>query len=410
MEQVQSVRELTLDIKHRLESGFTDVVVRGEISNYRLPASGHIYMTLKDSDAQLPAVVWKNIRQRERLNLKDGMEIVARGRIEVYPPAGRYQLICTSISVGGEGELQQAYAMLLDKLSRQGLFNPERKKPLPSIPETIGIATSATGAVIQDIRDVLKRRFAAARLMLHPVNVQGRQAVDDIVRALDTFNNAMEPGKKPDVIIIARGGGSLEDLQPFNEEKVALAIAGSTIPVISAVGHETDTTIADLVADRRAGTPSIAAEIAVPDTSELLARINTLERQLATSVKTQIEGTIRQIDSLTGSYGFNRPQVLIARMEEQVTVLERDMKRNVMHKLHLAAQSFSAAREKLDLLDYHRTLRRGFALVKGKESYLTSKKLLRNEENAVLLFHDGEIGIRVTDTGHVNKDGNDTAS
>jgi len=409
MEQIQSVRELTLDIKQRLESSFTDVVVRGEISNYRLPASGHIYMTLKDSDAQLPAVVWKNVRQRERLNLKDGMEIVARGRIEVYPPAGRYQLICTSISVGGEGELQQAYALLLEKLSRQGLFNSERKKPLPAIPETIGIATSATGAVIQDIRDVLKRRFAAARVLLCPVNVQGRQAVDDIVRALDTFNNTMEPGKKPDVIILARGGGSLEDLQPFNEENVALAIAGSTIPVISAVGHETDTTIADLVADRRAGTPSIAAEIAVPDTAELLARINTLERQLATSIKTQIDGTIRQIDSLTGSYGFNRPQVLIEKMEEQVTVLERDMKRNVMHKLHLAAQSFSAAREKLDLLDYHRTLRRGFALVKGKESYLTSKKLLRNEENAILLFHDGEIGIRVTDAGHVNKDGNGTA-
>ncbi len=405
MEQIQSVRELTLDIKQRLESGFNDVVVRGEISNYRLPASGHIYMTLKDSDAQLPAVVWKNVRQRAQLELRDGMEIIARGRIEVYPPAGRYQLICTSISIGGKGELQQAYAMLLEKLTRQGLFNPERKKPLPAVPETIGIATSATGAVIQDIRDVIKRRFPAAKLLLHPINVQGRQAVADIIRALDFFNSAMEPDQKPDVIILARGGGSLEDLQPFNEEQVALAIASSDIPVISAVGHETDVTIADLVADRRAGTPSIAAEIAVPDSNELLSRIGTIERQLATSVKAQIDGTMRQIDSLTGSYGFNRPLILIEKMEEQVTVLEREMKRNSLHRLCLAEQSFSAAREKLDLLDYHRTLQRGFALVRGKESYLTSQQLLRNEANAVVLFHDGEVGIRVTDAEHVNGNG-----
>ncbi|NEX11482.1 MAG: exodeoxyribonuclease VII large subunit [Prosthecochloris sp.] len=393
MQQILSVSELTLNIKNRLESAFPTVTVRGEISNFRLPASGHIYMTLKDEDAQIPAVIWKNVRLRLPAELRDGMEIIAAGRLEVYPPSGRYQLICSSLTLAGEGMLQQAFAMLLQKLAAAGYFNVEHKKPLPAYPETIALVTSPTGAVIKDMGDVLSRRFPAASLLLYPVKVQGEGAVNNIIDALEYFNTTTVDQHRPDLIIVARGGGSLEDLQAFNEERVAMAIFHSSIPVISAVGHETDFTIADMVADVRAGTPSIAAEIAVPDKEELLQKINTLAQRQLSSLNTRIDGAEREIDSLTGSYAFNRPKVLCKQLDAEITTIIGFMSRSLKGRIEHIEQRFSAAEGRLSLLDYRNVLRRGFALIKTESGYITTSRDMARKKRASAVFYDGEIPI-----------------
>lgn len=400
-EKVLTVSELTTGIKSVLEDNFITVSVRGEISNFKLPSSGHIYMTLKDEGAQIPAVIWKNIRMRLSLDLKDGLEIIARGRIEVYPPSGRYQLICTSVALAGEGALQLAYAMLLEKLAGKGYFNQEHKKPLPGIPEKIGLITSATGAVIEDMSNVLGRRFPLAKLLLYPVKVQGEEAAQNVVEALDYFNGLSDPVQKPDIIIVARGGGSLEDLQAFNQEEVALAIFGSEIPVISAIGHETDVTIADMVADMRAGTPSIAAEIAAPDAQELLRHCEILLNRQTTALHAKVEGTERQLDSLLGSYAFNRPHIKIDQLHEQISHLVRYMKQSAGNALRHAERSFSAATERLALLDYRKTLERGFTLVRQNKTYVTSSSSVRKGERASVIFHDGEVDVRFSPDGPV---------
>ena len=398
-EQVLTVSELTTDIKSVLENNFTTVSVRGEISNFKLPSSGHIYMTLKDEEAQIPAVIWKNIRMRLPLDLKDGLEIIARGRIEVYPPSGRYQLICTSVALAGEGTLQLAYAMLLEKLAGKGYFNQEHKKPLPDIPEKIGLITSATGAVIEDMSNVFRRRFPLARLLLYPAKVQGEEAAQNVIEALDYFNGLSDPAKKPDIIIVARGGGSLEDLQAFNQEEVALAIFGSEIPVISAIGHETDVTIADMVADMRAGTPSIAAEIAAPDAQELLRHCDSLLNRQTTALHAKVEGTERQLDSLLGSYAFNRPHIKIEQLYEQISHLVRYMRQSAGNAIRHTERSFSAATARLALLDYRKTLERGFTLVRQNNTYVTSSTSVRKDEKASVIFRDGKVDVRVLPDG-----------
>ena len=394
-EQILTVTELTSGIKSLLENNFPSVSVRGEISNFKLPSSGHIYMTLKDEGAQIPAVIWKNIRMRLSANLKDGLEIIAHGRLEVYPPSGRYQLICTSVALAGEGALQLAYAMLLEKLAGKGYFNQEHKKPLPDVPEKIGLITSATGAVIEDMSNVFNRRFPAARLLLYPVKVQGEDAAKNVIEALAYFNKLSDQVNKPDIIIVARGGGSLEDLQAFNEEEVALAIFGSEIPVISAIGHETDVTIADMVADIRAGTPSIAAEIAAPDTQELLRHCDSLLNRQTTALHAKVEGTERQLDSLLGSYAFNRPHIKIEQLHERISHLVKYMKQSAGNTIRHAERNFSSVTERLALLDYRKTLERGFTLVRKDKAYVTSSKAVRKTDKASVIFHDGEVGVEI---------------
>ena len=398
-EQVLTVTELTKEIKSVLEGQFPTISVRGEISNFKLPGSGHIYMTLKDEGAQIPAVIWKNIRMRLSVDLKDGLEIIARGRLEVYPPSGRYQLICTSVALAGEGALQLAYAILLEKLANKGYFNQEHKKPLPEIPEKIGLITSATGAVIEDMSNVLKRRFPAARLLLYPVKVQGADATENLISALSYFNAPADPAHKPDIVIVARGGGSLEDLQAFNEESVALAIFASDIPVISAIGHETDVTIADMVADIRAGTPSIAAEIATPDTQELLRHTDTMLNRQCSALHAKVEGTERQVDSLLGSYAFNRPQVTMEKMDEQINHLVRYMSQSIRSAIMHSERSFFSVTERLALLDHRKTLERGFTLVTQGNSYVTSSNAVRKTDRASVIFHDGEVTVAIMPDG-----------
>ena len=395
-DQTQSVSELTRAIKNELESIFPHVRVKGEISNCKQHSSGHVYLTLKDAEAQIPAVIWKSVRSRFPMELRDGIEVIAEGRLEVYPPAGRYQLICTSLYGTGEGAQQQALAQLIARLAKAGYFDPERKKPLPRIPRTIGLITSPTGAVIRDMSDVFARRFPAASLFLYPVQVQGDRAVESVVRAIGYFNDPPVPEHRPEVIILARGGGSSEDLQAFNDEAVAEAIFRSRIPVISAIGHETDLSVADMVADLRAGTPSIAAERAVPDRDELLRHIDSLTGRQAILMEGKISGAQLQVDSICGSYAFNRPVLLLGQMDERLSSLERDAARAAGDKLRQREMLFDSAAGRLAMLDVRRVLKRGFALVSGKGGYVTSAAALSPGEEIGIVFQDGSRRAEIT--------------
>ncbi len=388
--EILSVSELTLQIKSGLETLFPQVKIKGEISNFKRHSSGHSYLTLKDEGAQIAAVIWKTTGSRLAVTLKDGMNVVAEGRLEVYPPSGRYQLICTSVTEAGQGALQQAYAELLQKLAKAGYFSAERKRSIPEIPETIGLITSPTGAVIEDMSNVLERRFPAAKVLLYPVSVQGVNAAEAVASGIAYFNNTKKISHRPEVIIIARGGGSLEDLQAFNGELVANAIYHSALPVISAIGHETDLTIADMVADLRAGTPSIAAELAVPDTQELLRHIDNLQSRRESLLLGKLEGADRQIYSICSSYAFNRPLLQMKQFDDRLNALVDQMGRTIKSGYSEKVQRYASVCQQLTLLDYRKTLERGYVLVKKDGKFITSAKKLHTPDEVELLFHDGE--------------------
>ena len=388
--EILSVSELTLQIKSGLETLFPQVKIKGEISNFKRHSSGHSYLTLKDEGAQIAAVIWKTTGSRLAVTLKDGMNVVAEGRLEVYPPSGRYQLICTSVTEAGQGALQQAYAELLQKLAKAGYFSAERKRSIPEIPETIGLITSPTGAVIEDMSNVLERRFPAAKVLLYPVSVQGVNAAEAVASGITYFNNTKKISHRPEVIIIARGGGSLEDLQAFNGELVANAIYHSALPVISAIGHETDLTIADMVADLRAGTPSIAAELAVPDTQELLRHIDNLQSRRESLLLGKLEGADRQIYSICSSYAFNRPLLQMKQFDDRLNALVDQMGRTIKSGYSEKVQRYASVCQQLTLLDYRKTLERGYVLVKKDGKFITSAKKLHTPDEVELLFHDGE--------------------
>ncbi|MDT9545984.1 MAG: exodeoxyribonuclease VII large subunit [Chlorobium sp.] len=392
---ILSVSELTRHIKQELELSFPSIQVKGEISNFKHHTSGHIYMTLKDEGAQIPAVIWKHTASRLTCRPADGMNVIAEGRIEVYPPSGRYQLICTSITEEGEGALQQAFAKLLQKLAAAGWFSDEWKKPIPKIPRTIGLVTSPTGAVIEDMGKVLQRRFPPATILLYPAKVQGRDAVDSVISAISWFNAQKSGPNRPDVIIVARGGGSLEDLQAFNDEGVAEAIFNSQIPIISAVGHETDFTIADMVADLRAGTPSIAAELAVPDSLELLRHITSLGATRESLLKAKLDGAEREIESICNSYAFNRPMLLMQQFSEELDSTVERIARTLEGKQRETSLRLEAATRHLALLDYRKTLERGYTMVRREGKIVTSAKNLHPEEQVELLFGDGALPAEI---------------
>ncbi len=388
--EILSVSELTLQIKSGLETLFPQVKIKGEISNFKRHSSGHSYLTLKDEGAQIAAVIWKTTGSRLAVTLKDGMNVVAEGRLEVYPPSGRYQLICTSVTEAGQGALQQAYAELLQKLAKAGYFSAERKRSIPEIPETIGLITSPTGAVIEDMSNVLERRFPAAKVLLYPVSVQGVNAAEAVASGIAYFNNTKKISHRPEVIIIARGGGSLEDLQAFNGELVANAIYHSALPVISAIGHETDLTIADMVADLRAGTPSIAAELAVPDTQELLRHIDNLQSRRESLLLGKLEGADRQVYSICSSYAFNRPLLQMKQFDDRLNALVDQMGITIKSGYSEKVQRYASVCQQLTLLDYRKTLERGYVLVKKDGKFITSAKKLHTPDEVELLFHDGE--------------------
>lgn len=291
-----SVSELTRQIKQLLESRIRNVWVEGEISQLKVHASGHVYLTLKDAEARIDAVIWRSTARGLRIRPRVGQQVLALGRISVYPPRGSYQLVIDRLQDAGDGALEAAFQQLRARLAAEGLFDPARKRPLPFLPRRVGVVTSPTGAARRDIEAVLHRRSPQIPIVLYPAQVQGDGAAADVVRGLE----ALARTEAVDVIIVGRGGGSVEDLWAFNEEVVARAIAASPVPVISAVGHETDVTIADLVADLRAPTPSAAAEAAVPVRDDLLEGLDALAERLDRAIHVRLERRRQQIDYLNG--------------------------------------------------------------------------------------------------------------
>ncbi len=292
---IYSVSELTQKIKSLLEENYPFIWINGEISNFRVPSSGHFYFTLKDDAAQISAVMFRGQNKRLEFLPEDGMSVTGYGRISVYAPRGAYQIILEYLEPSGIGALQAAFEQLKTKLADEGLFDEIHKKPLPFLPRNVCLITSPTGAVVHDIIRVMHRRFPNMPIEIIPVNVQGDLAVDDILAAIWLLNSR----KDADIAILARGGGSLEDLWPFNSEKMARAIFASEIPVVSAVGHETDYTIADFVADLRAPTPSAAAELVVPLKTDLVSRASHLNRQLVSGFSGFLGYQHRYIRQLT---------------------------------------------------------------------------------------------------------------
>ena len=339
--QIFSVSALTRLIKQQLEARFADIWVEGEISNLRLPASGHLYFTLKDENAQLRSVLFRASGRSLKFIPKDGQQVLCRGRVTVYEPRGDYQLVADYLEPRGIGALQLAFEQLKDRLQKEGLFDPSRKKPLPVLPRRIGIVTSPTGAAIRDILKVLRRRFANLHVIINPVPVQGEEAAPAIAAAIDELN-AMGGF---DVLIVGRGGGSLEDLWAFNEEAVARAIARSGIPVISAVGHEVDYTIADFVADLRAPTPSAAAEMVVRTKREFQEQIESARSRLGRVIRHRLEIARSRLDAHRRV--LRDPRRVIEAYFLHVDELDGRMRQGLFNTLRHQTQRLRHVRESL---------------------------------------------------------------
>ncbi|MDY0301737.1 MAG: exodeoxyribonuclease VII large subunit [Trichlorobacter sp.] len=383
---ILTVSRLTTLVKDLLEDNFQQLWVEGELSNLAAPASGHLYFTLKDSGAMIRCVMFRSSVKALRFQLKDGMSLVVRGRLSLYDQRGEYQIICDYVEPLGTGALQLAFMQLKEKLASEGLFDHEKKQPLPLFPQKVGIITSASGAAIHDILNVLKRRFAALELLLLPVKVQGEGAAAEIATAITDFNTH----KMADVLIVGRGGGSLEDLWAFNEELVAKAIFKSRIPVISAVGHETDWTIADFVADLRAPTPSAAAELVCSSSEELSRHIEELASRLQRATDYRLQRLREQL------HGFKRalqdPVILLGHLGQRLDDLNQRLENGVKNRLLRAAEQ--AGRQEQLLYSHHPTvavnrLRQQVQLLSERaehqlNSYLDNQKMKSAEKTARL--------------------------
>ena len=355
---ILTVTQLTHQIKGILEGSFPDIWVEGELSNLHVPKSGHTYFTLKDEQSQVRAVLFRSSQRFLKFTLRQGMQVICRGRVSVYEPRGEYQLILEYIEPKGKGALQQAYEDLKAKLEKEGLFDGERKRPLPVLPRRIGIVTSPTGAAIRDMLRVIERRHPKMEIMIYPVSVQGAAAAPEIVEAIQYFSRE----KNVDVLIIGRGGGSLEDLWAFNEEAVARAIAASSIPVISAVGHETDYTIADFTADLRAPTPSAAAEMVVESEQNIRETIVSLEWRLARGMRQQIEllrAGLREKVRVLGD-----PRRMIEFYGQRVDELLGRLVTGLRHHLERERTRLASFMTALDHLSPLNILSRGYSITK----------------------------------------------
>ncbi|WP_031435217.1 exodeoxyribonuclease VII large subunit [Methylomarinum vadi] len=355
-EQIYSVTELNRATKRLLAEYFATIRVEGEISNLSTPSSGHIYFTLKDANAQVRCAMFRMNLRRVRFRPENGKQVVVTAQVGLYEPRGDYQLIVEAMEEAGSGALQQAFERLKNKLLAEGLFEASRKQAIPSLPSRIGLITSSTGAAIHDILTVLKRRFPAVPVILYPVAVQGDSARHEIVRALETANQRQEI----DVLILARGGGSLEDLWAFNEEIVARAIAASEIPVISGVGHEVDFTIADFVADLRAPTPSAAAEHAVPDQQEWINTFRAYELQLQQLIRRKLTQQRQTLDWLQRALQLQHPGQQLQRNAQRLDELENRLRmamqvRISQNKVRLESKAQTLYRHNpADKIGYHR--------------------------------------------------------
>ena len=389
-----TVSEVNQFIKDLLDNvpPLQEVLLRGEISNYKLYPSGHHYFTLKDSQCSLKCVMFRGSAARLRFRPENGIQVIASGRISVYPRDGAYQLYCTGLTPEGAGDLSVAFEQLKEKLRKEGLFDETHKKPLPRYPQRIAIVTSPAGAAVHDMIRILRRRYPIAKVLLLPVRVQGTEAPAEIAGAI-RYANARSLA---DVLITGRGGGSLEDLWAFNDERVARAIYDSDIPVISAVGHEPDVAISDFVADRRASTPSNAAEIAVPDMAELLRYLRGADNAMAQSVLHRLEREERRLKMLSEKRALTDPMAFVQDRRLQLDYLQDKMTAAARTHWDREARRFAGAVAKLDALSPLKVLGRGYAVARTEDGgILRSSDQVQPGDRIRLRLAQGSLGCRV---------------
>ena len=405
-DKVYTVTGLTKDIRFVLEDTFAEVWVEGEVSNFTVSSAGHAYFSLKDKASVLNCVIFKGNSSRLSFDVEDGLHVLCCGRVSVYDKRGQYQLYVSRMEPKGKGALQLAFEQLKKKLYKEGLFSQERKRALPLVPMTVGVVTSPTGAAIRDILNVARRRFANVEILIRPVRVQGDEAKKDITQAIKELNEfnrhiAKTGGKEHpiDVIIVGRGGGSLEDLWPFNEELVARAIFDSEIPVISAVGHEVDYTIADFVADFRAPTPSAAAELVIPIKEDLIARLGSHVDRMYLAVKRRTELAGKEVARLKDSYVLRAPMNVLLQISQQVDDLARSALSRVTHAVELAEKDLAGALGKLRALSPVAVLERGYSITFRAGKVVKNSGELDNGDILVTRFAEGKAASRVESTG-----------
>lgn len=386
---IWTISALTGDVRQRLESAYADIHVTGEVSNLARPRSGHLYLKLKDAGSQLSTVIYRGVALRLRFDLEDGMEVIARGRLSVYEPRGEYQFLVEQIEPKGVGPLEMAFRQLKEKLSVQGYFEPGRKKRLPEYPRRVALVTSPTGAAVRDMLEVLHRRWPALEVWVCPVTVQGEGAAEQIatmIQGLQQYEDDL------DVIIVGRGGGSLEDLWPFNEEMVAKAIYGSNIPIVSGVGHETDLTISDLVADVRALTPTEAAERVTPNRAEITEWLQNSHSRLRSSLKNQLAFARQRLEDLSDRRCFRMPLAVVRDREQDLDQLSERLQRGIQQQLQQAQQKMEAMADSLESLSPLNVLRRGYTLTQREDG-----SVLRRPEQA----RPGDVIVTVLSTGRI---------
>lgn len=396
-QQVLSITQINEYIRTLMDSDslLTGLAVRGEISNYKMYPSGHHYFTLKDEGGALKCVMFKGNAMRLRFRPENGMKVIAMGRITVYPRDGAYQLYCSGLVLDGVGDLHAAFEQLKVKLASQGLFDPSHKKPIPRYPGVIGIITSAAGAAVHDMLRILRKRYPLSKVLLLPVRVQGVEAPAEIAAAIGYANHH----RLADLLIVGRGGGSIEDLWAFNDERVAWAIYRSQIPVISAVGHEPDVTIADFVADLRAATPSNAAELAVPDQDALRQNLDAVSANIANVLQRQLKNARKQLSILAQSPSLTSPDQYINQRRKTLELLKNRSYTAQLRNINQSKQRFIAATAKLDAMSPLKVLTRGYAMVQTVDHQIVrSVGQVNTGDDICVKVSDGNISATVTGT------------
>ena len=390
MQEILTVSEITKQIKQVVEENFTGLKIIGEISNFKAHVSGHWYFTLKDGDAAINCTMWRGVNNYVFFTPQNGMKVIVTGRITIYPPRGSYQLDVRSMQPAGVGELQKAFEELKRKLHAEGLFDEEIKKEIPSFPKTIGIVTGKDTAAFKDMLSVAQRRYPLVKLLIAPAKVQGEGAAAEIVKSIELLNKQ----KNIDLIIVSRGGGSLEDLWPFNEEIVARAIHKSKIPIISGVGHEVDFTISDFVADLRAPTPSAAMELATPNKDEIFGFISDFSYNTKNKINNLIENLRNEVEQSLESYGFRN---LINTLNNKKQLLDNYLFRiqtDISNLLIANKNNLALYSRTIDSNNINRILKKGFVLIKQNDIYIKRKASLNIKEKITIKFYDGKVDIK----------------
>ncbi len=396
-----NVSQLNAMIRDTLQTAFPRVWVRGEIGDLSQPQSGHVYLSLKDEQGQIRGVIWRSTAQRLRFDLQDGMQVICEGMVDVYPPRGTYQLIIHQVEPQGLGALQLALLQLRERLTEEGLFRPEHKQPLPRFPRRIAVITSPTGAAIRDFLEVVRRRWNACQVLVIPTRVQGAEATDEMIQALRTAHQLRPP---PDIIVLTRGGGSLEDLWCFNEERLVRAIHAAQIPIVSAVGHEIDVTLADLVADRRALTPTEAGEHVVPSQIEMRELLQGLRRVMLSSLQRRCQTARTRVEALAQRRVLARPHEWIRDEMHRLDELNDRLTRGVDLRHRHWRQEVSQWTGRLESLNPLAVLQRGYSLTQREpqQTVVRSYRELRVGDEIRTRLAEGQVISRVLATRNQN--------